>query len=276
MPESPEVQVLVEALERDVRGRTVVDSDVSEFRVVKTRGRALEDLHGETVQSVNRYGKHVDIAFEHSHLVVSLGRAGWIFWGEQTPSARDTDQPLPAVARLALDNDQSLQFVDMADWLSLGLSIVDSPSDVSAIAKLGPDPLDPGFTREQFDGMLGRRKQIKSLLQEQETLAGVGNAYSDEILHTARISPTSHASALSSDQRDALFDALTTVMRSAVQSRRDVAVADQKAAKKEAMRVHGRTGETCVVCGDTIADIPGSKGSAQYCPTCQPSDSSTL
>ncbi len=102
----------------------------------------------------------------------------------------------------------------------------------------------------------GRRKQLKALLQEQETLAGIGNAYSDEILFAARLPPTAHASALTDAEVTRLYDALHDTLATAVAERRGVPIAQQKAAKVAAMKVHGRTGEPCPGCGGVVEDIP--------------------
>jgi formamidopyrimidine-DNA glycosylase len=143
-------------------------------------------------------------------------------------------------------------------------------ADVPAIAKLGPDPADPQFSRSDFDhAVAGRRKQVKAVLQEQESLAGIGNAYSDEILHTARISPIVHPSALTDDELDRLFAATTSVIVDAMAARRGIPIDELKAAKVAAMRVHGRAGEACPVCGDTIRDFSFASTTAQYCPTDQ-------
>lgn len=107
------------------------------------------------------------------------------------------------------------------------------------------------------------------LLQEQESISGIGNAYSDEILHRAKIAPTTHAAALDDAEREALFQAVRDELADAVRARRSIPLPKLKQAKAAAMRVHGRTGEACPVCGGVVADVPGSKGSAQYCPTCQ-------
>jgi len=141
---------------------------------------------------------------------------------------------------------------------------------VPGIARLGPDPAADGFTRSAFEAALGgRRKQVKAILQEQESLAGIGNAYSDEILHEARISPVTHASALGDDARARLYDATVCTVREAIDARRGIPIDMLKAAKVATMRVHGRGGGACPVCGDTIRDFTFAGTSAQYCPTCQ-------
>ncbi len=266
MPESPEVQALADDLGERLVGRAFEGGELEEFRVLKTRARPLEQVSGHVVDGVRRYGKHVELTTDGPQLVISFGRAGWAAWA---PVAEDA--PAPVVAHLRFDG-ADLELTDAGAWLSLGLSVVDRASEVGSIAKLGADPLDPDYSRADFDRVTGsRRKQLKALLQEQESFAGIGNAYSDEILHTAKIAPLAHAAALDADERDRLFAAVVGVMRDAAAARRGIPIDRLKAEKVASMRVHGRTGEPCPVCGTTIVDIPGGTGSSsgQYCPFCQ-------
>ncbi|MBT2518246.1 Fpg/Nei family DNA glycosylase [Streptomyces sp. ISL-90] len=280
MPESPEVDALVEELGARLAGRAITDVDVLEFRVTKTRARPPSSLVGERVTGATRHGKLVDLVFGEAHLVVSLGRHGWARWrdgddavGFDAPvtGADDADAgPAPALVTIEFDDGSALEFTDAGGWVSLGLSVVDDPAEVQAVAKLGPDPADPAFSRADFDrAVVGRRKQVKAVLQEQESLAGIGNAYSDEILHTAKISPVAHAAALTEAELDRLFDTTVGTITSAIEARRGIPIDQLKAVKVAAMRVHGRAGETCPVCGDTIRDFSFASTTAQYCPTCQ-------
>ncbi|GAA1764057.1 DNA-formamidopyrimidine glycosylase family protein [Agromyces humatus] len=275
MPESPEVQALVDDLAARLTGRSISDVDVVEFRVEKTRARPPSSLVGERVRGASRHGKHVDIAVGDSqHLVVSLGRHGWARYRDEGSDTPATDVPAgdapPTLIAFALDDGEVLEFTDAGDWVSLGCWIVDDPIEVPAIAKLGPDPADSEFSRADFDrAVAGRRKQVKAVLHEQESLAGIGNAYSDEILHTAKVSPVGHAAALTPDELDRLFEATVGVVVQSIDARRGVPIDGLKAAKVAAMRVHGRAGEACPVCGDTIRDFSFASTTAQYCPTCQ-------
>lgn len=270
MPESPEVGALAESLGGRFAGHEIRDVDVIEFRTTKTRTRPPTALAGERVTGAARHGKHLDIAVgESHHLVVSLGRHGWARVREVDGEA-PPEEPPPALVVLAFDDGSTLEFTDAGGWVSIGLWVVDDPADVPAVAKLGPDPAGPTFSRADFDrAVAGRRKQVKAVLQEQESLAGIGNAYSDEILHTARISPVVHAAALTADELDRLFEATVGVITDATDARRGIPIDQLKDAKVAAMRVHGRAGETCPVCGDTIRDFSFSSTTAQYCPTCQ-------
>ncbi|HKP08965.1 MAG TPA: DNA-formamidopyrimidine glycosylase family protein [Microbacterium sp.] len=273
MPESPEVEALARFLADEASGREIRDVDVLEFRTVKTRAAPPASVTGRTITGARRHGKHLELTLDEASLVVSLGRHGWMRWLDATPGA-DPVEPAadapPALAAFELSGDRGLEVTDAGSWVSLGLFVVGDAGEVPAIAKLGPDPADPDFSRDQFDAALGgRRKQIKAILQEQESLAGIGNAYSDEILHLAKVSPVTHAASLDEGAADRLFAATLTTVREAIDARIGVPIDLLKARKVAAMRVHGRTGEACPVCGDTVRDLTFSGTSAQYCPTCQ-------
>ncbi|UIP57792.1 DNA-formamidopyrimidine glycosylase family protein [Agromyces marinus] len=286
MPESPEVQALADELAARLVGRAIAAVDVLEFRVTKTRARPLTSLVGERVTGVARHGKLVAVAFDGSeHLVVSLGRHGWARWRAQgeaeaaqspqpepgaSPDQGQPEPPPPALVVIEFDEGPAFELTDAGGWVSLGGWVVDEPVEVPAIAGLGPDPADPGFTRADFDrAFAGRRKQVKAILQEQESLAGIGNAYSDEILHAARVSPVAHAATLGAEDHDRLFAATVDVVRSAIAERRGIPIDRQKQVKVASMRAHGRAGEACPRCGDAIRDFTFASTTAQYCPTCQ-------
>lgn len=269
MPESPEVQALVEFLDERVEGRVVAAVDVDEFRVIKTRDRPPSSLVGARIRGMRRFGKHVGFDTSDGWLIIGFGRNGWIRW--QTGGEPLDPQPVPEVVRLTLDDGAVLQVIDTGDFLAVTASVVDAPTDVAGIAALGPDPLAPDFSRDDLEHALGkRRKQIKALLQEQASLAGIGNAYSDEILHRAGVSPTLHAALLDGVARERLFRATVDVLRGAVADRRGLPPARLKQAKVEAMAVHGRGGQACPVCGTLIVDHVFGGASAQLCPRCQP------
>ncbi|WP_378147632.1 DNA-formamidopyrimidine glycosylase family protein [Cnuibacter sp. UC19_7] len=268
MPESPEVDALAGFLRDHAVGARIDGVELIEFRALKTQARPLEELLGETVTGVRRFGKHLSLDTTGADLVISFGRAGWATWAP-AQAAEAADGP-PALARLRFDSGRELAVTDAGAWLSLGLSVVDDPADVSSIANLGPDPSGPDFSQADLDSVLiGRRKQLRALLQEQESLAGIGGAYSDEILFAARLDPLMHAADLTDDERVRLFAATHQVLADAFAACVGVPIDRQKAEKAARMRVHGRTGEPCPGGDGVVADIPGTKGSGQYCPACQ-------
>ena len=146
--------------------------------------------------------------------------------------------------------------------------LVPDPQQVPGIARLGPDAL--ALSRDEFAALLeGRGERIKTLLVEQTVLAGVGNAYSDEILHTARISPYASSGRLGTEQVDALYAALRSVLTDAVDRSVGHKAAELKGEKRSGLRVHARTGLPCPVCGDVVREVSFATKSFQYCPGCQ-------
>ncbi|WP_448256389.1 DNA-formamidopyrimidine glycosylase family protein [Microbacterium aurum] len=303
MPESPEVDALAGFLRTHIVGRQIAGLELVEYGALKTRGRLTSELVGRAVTGIRRFAKHLAIDTEGPSLVVSFGRAGWMRWSGEpatdaatttastdaaggagsaagaTTTAATTDAAgtttattsAPTIAVLSFADGAELLLTDGGTWLSLGLWIVGEPAEVPAIAKLGPDPASADDTADELDRVLaGRRKQLKALLQEQERLAGIGNAYSDEILHAARLFPLTHAADLDEAQRAALFAAVRSVLGDAFARQRGVPIDELKARKVASMVVHGRTGEKCADCGGIVADVSGSRGAAQYCPVCQP------
>lgn len=268
MPEAPEVEALALFLRERLTGRQVTGVELVEGRALKTRARPLDEIVGRTMTAITRHGKHIDLDLGGVHVGVGFGRAGWATWDEPAPN--DAPAPVAAVIARVTFEHGILGITDAGEWLSVQLHVVDAADEVPSVAKLGPDAASPAYSREMLSEALGRRrKQLKALLQEQETLAGIGNAYSDEILFAARLRPTAHAAALSEDDVTRLHHALHDTLTAAVLARRGVPIAEQKAAKVAAMRVHGRTGEPCPDCGGVIEDIPGTKGGGQWCPVCQ-------
>jgi len=153
----------------------------------------------------------------------------------------------------------------------LAVYVVRDPGDVEGIARLGPDPLDESFDETALRAVLaeGGGRQLKGLLRDQSVIAGIGNAYSDDILHVARLSPFKPASNLTDEEVQRLYLAIRETLADAVARSADLGAADLKAEKKLGMRVHGRTGQPCPVCGDVVREVSFADSSLQYCATCQ-------
>jgi formamidopyrimidine-DNA glycosylase len=229
-------------------------------------------LTGGLVDGVVRHGKFLDIDVSGTHLVVHLAKAGWIRWKDevpQLPARPNTKSPL--AARIVLDNGSGLDLTEAGTRKSLALYVVRDPGDVPGIARLGPDPLGDAFTIEVLGDILQRagRAQIKGVLRSQGTIAGIGNAYSDELLHAARMSPFKPANSLTTAELQTLYDAIRTVLSDAVRRSSGLPASELKGEKKSHLSVHGRTGEACPVCGDTVREVAFADSSLQYCPTCQ-------
>ncbi|CAN5845552.1 Fpg/Nei family DNA glycosylase [soil metagenome] len=270
MPELPEVQALVDFLGRRAVGRVVTDVELGSIAVLKTFDPPPDSLVGRPVDGVRRHGKFVDLEVDGTHLVFHLARAGWLRWSDQVPATRIRPGKSPIALRVRLDDGSGFDLTEAGTRKGLAAYVVQDPGGVPGVATLGPDPLAQDFTREAFGELLaGRRTQIKGLLRDQRVLAGVGNAYSDEVLHAARLSPFALAATLRDEQVDTLYAALRRVLTDAVHVASGKPAAELKDAKRAGMAVHGRAGQACPVCGDTVLEVRFADSAMQYCPTCQ-------
>jgi len=271
VPELPEVTALAADLDARLAGRVIDRLSIVAFAALKTFDPPVDALHGLTIAGVTRHGKFLDIAAGDLHVVIHLARAGWIRWRDAPPPP-PTGRPGkgPLAARLVLDDGTGLDITEAGTKKSLSISVVRDPAEVPGVARLGPDPLDPAFTREVFAGILAQqgRAQLKGVLRNQSLIAGIGNAYSDEILHVAKMSPFKPA-ALSEAELDRLYAAVQSTLRDALARADGLAASELKSEKKSGLRVHGRTGQACPVCGDTIRQVIFADSTLQYCPTCQ-------
>ena len=272
MPELPEVEALAVDLTERLHDRAITRIHVVAFSALKTFDPPVSALEGTLVDRVARHGKFLDIEASGLHLVFHLARAGWVRWRDEVPTIppRPSNKS-PLAVRVVLDGDAGLDVTEAGTKKSLAMYVVRDPLDVPGIRSLGPDPLADDFTPERLQEILTDegRKQIKGVLRHQGTIAGIGNAYSDEILHAAKMSPFKAASALTGEELDQLYTALRAVLGDAVRRSSGVAASDLKGEKKSHLAVHGRTGEKCPVCGDTVREVSFADSSLQYCPTCQ-------
>lgn len=272
MPELPEVEALALDLRGRLADRAIVRVDLAAFSALKTFDPPLSALEGTLVEDVTRHGKFLDITASGLHLVMHLARAGWVRWRDEVPTlpARPSTKS-PLAARVVLDNDAGLDVTEAGTKKSLAIYVVRDPRDVEGIARLGPDPLGEEFTLDVLRTILhdAGRAQIKGVLRHQGTIAGIGNAYSDELLHAARMSPFKPANGLSESELTTLYDAIRGVLGDAVERSRGLAASELKGEKKSHLAVHGRTGQPCPVCGDTVREVSFADSSLQYCPTCQ-------
>jgi len=272
VPELPEVEALALDLKSRLADRAIVRVDLAAFSALKTFDPPLSALEGTLVEDVTRHGKFLDITASGLHLVLHLARAGWVRWRDEVPAlpARPNSRS-PLAARVVLDDGTGLDITEAGTKKSLALYVVRDPADVPGITRLGPDPLAETFTVDVLGGILDEagRAQIKGVLRQQSNIAGIGNAYSDEVLHAARMSPFKPANSLTDDELATLYTAIRDVLGDAVQRSHGLGAADLKKEKKSNMSVHGRTGLPCPVCGDTVREVSFADSSLQYCPTCQ-------
>ena len=269
MPELPEVEALTEFLAGRLVGRVVARVDVAGIAALKTYDPPVTSLGGLTITGVARHGKFVDVDVDGLHLVIHLSRAGWVRWRDELSPTPLKPGKGPIVLRVHLDGGAGLDVTEAGTKKRLAVYVVRSPEEVPGVARLGPEPLS--LTREELDAILDAhaRTQIKGLLRDQSVIAGIGNAYSDEILNVAKLSPFATSGRLDEAQRDRLFRAIGTTLQDAVARSAGLPASELKDDKRAAMRVHGRTGEKCPECGDLVREVSFADSSLQYCATCQ-------
>lgn len=279
MPELPEITALAGFLDRRLSGATLTQMVLPSAFTLKKADVPYESLIGRTVLSVGRHGKFLAFTIEPApgeaaakeplSLIVSFAKDGWLTFSDTRPG---TSPEGYFAARLGFSNsghDYDITLTDDGSWKGLALYIVRQPTEVHGIAELGPDALSPAFDLEDFRKLFTKRQQVKGLLRDQKRIAGIGNGYSDEILHAAKLSPVAIASRLEPDAVERLFRSMKEVLQGAVNELSGKGPGEVKPAKKASMRVHGKTGEPCLVCGDTIRELAFVGTSLQYCPTCQ-------
>lgn len=275
MPELPEVEALARFLTDRLAGTRIADLTVASLSALKTYDPPVTDLVGRVVSDVSRRGKFLDLATDDGlHLVWHLSRAGWVRWHDEGTDAPVRPGRGPLALRLSFvttDGEPAgrVDITEAGTQKRLALYVVRDPADIPGVARLGPDALTldlPGFR-----GVLraAGRAQVKGVLRDQALIAGIGNAYSDEILHAARLSPFHPCATLSDEDVDRLYAVMRETLGSAVSASVGQGTGTLKAEKKASLAVHGRAGEACPVCGDTIREVSFASSALQYCPTCQ-------
>jgi formamidopyrimidine-DNA glycosylase len=271
MPELPEVEALADYLRQHAVGKTVGRIDVSALSVLKTFDPPIHALHGQTVTGADRWGKYLGMRVGELILITHLSRAGWLRWSEKLSGTPLKPGKGPIALRVHLGppgDGPGFDLTEAGTQKRLAVWLVDDPQKVPGIAALGPDALT--LSLDDLTTLLAKNTgRIKGVITDQKVIAGIGNAYSDEILHVAKLSPFATAAKLTEAQLGALHDAMISVLTDAVNRSVGQQAATLKGEKRSGMRVHARTGLPCPVCGDTVCEVSFADKSFQYCPTCQ-------
>jgi formamidopyrimidine-DNA glycosylase len=269
VPELPEVESLAAFLRERAVGRAFVRADITAISALKTYDPPISSLVGLLIDDVQRHGKFIDISAQGVHLIIHLARAGWLRWKDEQSTTLVRPGKGPIAMRTVLDDGSGFDLTEAGTQKKLAVYVVRDPAEVPGITRLGPDPFT--LSPDDFSDILKRagRVQLKGVLRNQSVIAGIGNAYSDEILHVAKMSPFKPASNLSDDELKILYDAMRETLQDAVDRSAGLAVQDLKSEKKSGLRVHGRRGQKCPVCGDIVREVSFHDSSLQYCATCQ-------
>ncbi len=277
MPELPEVEALARFVGRQATGRRVSRAYVASFSALKTFDPPLEALVGRTLVEPCRRGKHLCLPFDDMTgdriwLIVHLARGGWLKWIDVLATERPKLSPKsPLAFRVGFDEGDGFDVTEAGTEKRLKGWVVRDPDAVENIATLGPEPLDPSFDVAALGACLAATggRHLKGALADQSVIAGIGNAYSDEILHTARLSPYKPAGKLTADELATLHSALVSTLADALERSVELPAKGLKAEKKGGLAVHGRVGQNCPVCGDVVREVSFATKALQYCATCQ-------
>lgn len=273
MPELPEAETIARDLRRHVVGRKVTGVRVTHADVL---GKGLSPsslsrrLVGKRIADVGRRAKNVVLHFEDGPvLVVNLGMTGRLVVSE-APKASELRH---VAVRFDLDHGEAILYDDIRRFGRLDLH---SPEDWEEEQReIGVEPLSDAFTAERLHELTQRsRTPIRNWLLDQRRVAGIGNIYANEALFRARIHPARPANSLSRAETNRLRDAIRDVLSEAIRVR-GTTLRDYRDARGEAggfeplLRVYGREGQPCPVCGTPIERLTLGNRSAFYCPRCQ-------
>lgn len=265
MPELPDLEAVKRILAPRIVGRTVRGVEVRFPGFLKS-GPPLAELVGRELGEIGRRGKYLILSFSGgSRLVLHLMRWGWIWHGSSRyPLTRAT------VLSLDLDDGASVRVIEPGPQrLVRGWHL--TADEPGPLGDLGIEPLGREFTREALGELVsGRRRQIKRILTDQKLIAGIGNAYADEILFAARLSPFRYAHTLTEEEVDRLWRAIPATLNWAIEEiekRANGELFEQEI--RDFLMVHGRAGKPCRVCGTPIEEVLIGGQRTDYCPNCQ-------
>lgn len=287
MPELPEVEALAHFLREHAVGRAIDRIDVASLSVVKTFDPPISALQGRRIERVGRVGKYLLCDCDGLILVLHFARAGWLKWSDAL-AARPVRPGRGALAlrvHLGPANDDlegaggdpadgsdgtvGFDVTEAGTRKALGAWIVSDPRDVPGVERLGPDAAALDVAGLADIASSAGNKHIRTVLTDQSMIAGIGGGYADEILHRARLSPFTPTGGLDPARLDELHEAMRGVLAEAVQRLVGREAARLKTLKRDGLRIHGRAGQPCPVCGEEIRQVVYEEHSMEYCPVCQ-------
>lgn len=267
MPELPEIEALRETFVARLAGHRPSSISVRQFALVKTVDPPLEDLVDTEIVGARRHGKHLMIDFELDlTLAIHLGIGGRLL-------LEDAKRKHPRTLSLdiGIDDSNALRVVELGTKKRSSVHLLRAAAVGNHLAHLGVDALSPELTVDALAALLAKdRSQVKGFLEDQRRIAGIGNAYSDEILWEAKLAPLRLTTTLEAEDVDRLHAAIATVLQRALDyAREDNYLMVARGDERGTFRVHRREGQPCPRCGERIASIHYADNSLQYCPACQ-------
>ena len=264
MPELPEVETIIRSLRPALIGKTILSTDLRWKRTLAAPSPAMfqKRIRGQRIQNITRRAKFIHLELTISHLIIHLRMSGdlLVILGGYQPAKHDR-------LILNLTDDMLVVFSDPRKFGRVWL--VDNPAKV--FQNLGPEPLSDEFTPAWlYTAMHTKRRQIKPLLLDQSFLAGLGNIYTDEALHMARIHPLTSTNTVTFEEAEILWMSIRQVLEEGI--RRNGASIDwvyRGGEFQNHFRVYGRQDEACPVCGTRIERIVIGQRGTHFCPTCQ-------
>jgi formamidopyrimidine-DNA glycosylase len=267
MPELPDIVVYIEALERRILGHALESIQIRGPLLLRTAKPPIEAIQGHTVKELRRVGKRIALKFDNElWLVFHLMIAGRLHWVEKrvTPDGRRT------LAALDFDSG-TLTLTEAGSKKRASLHVVNGHEE---LAKLDPGGLEVlAATLHEFRAALtASNHTLKRALSDPHMFSGIGNAYSDEILHEARLSPVKLTQRMKDEEIQRLYEAVRHSLQEWTQRLREETgnkFPEKVTAFREGMAAHGRYGQPCPVCGTKIQRIRYASNETNYCPHCQ-------
>lgn len=270
MPELPDLTVVAEELGRRVTGRAVVEASAPAPILLRATPEEVAALAGASIGTASRRGKFLLLPFERNGVVDRILAANPMLAGRFWIVGRGERVRARTGLRLRLDDGTELRYVDREMLGKLYLVRPDAMDEIPGWTEMGPDADDPELTLEDFRQRIRRHPgELKPLLRNPRFIAGIGNAYSDEILWEAQLAPFRRRSTLSEAEVERLYRAIRTVLADAVERLRVLVPPDIETQHREFLRVHLRAGEPCPRCGRELRQI-GGREKTTFCRTCQP------
>lgn len=269
MPELPDLTIVAEELEKRLSGRTVIDASAPTPILVRATPEEIAGLRGAMIGAARRRGKFLLLPLNPDDGPLVLAANPMLagrFW---LVPARDRVRARTGL-RLRLDGDEDLRYVDREMLGKLYLLPPERLDEIPGWTEMGPDADDPELTLDRFRDRIRRHPgELKPLLRNSRFVAGIGNAYSDEILWRAQLAPFRRRSGLNDEQVARLYAAMRDVLAEAIDRLRVMVPPDIHEQHREFLKVHLRGGQPCPRCGRELRQI-GGREATTFCRACQP------